>query len=62
MARETECARLVMEQLSEMFPNKRMLRVFEVMKFTGLDRKTCNKLFPFDNGYISTIKLANKMG
>ena len=62
MPKETECARDVRAEIAEMFGDKRMLRIFEVMKFTGLSRKVVTSLFPFRDGYISVIKLSNIMG
>lgn len=60
--RETEGAREIRAEINEMFPNKQMLRICEVMKFTGLSRKVVTSLFPFRDGYISVIKLSNIMG
>jgi len=62
MARETECARQVMEQLGEMFPGKTILTITEVMQFTGKSRNWVNKYVPIKDKHISTIKLANYMG
>lgn len=62
MARETEYAREVRARLAEMYPNKQILNISEVSKFTGRDRKTVKKVFPFVNGYISAVKLCNLMG
>lgn len=62
MARETEYARQVMEQLGEMFPGKRILSIKEVMQFTGKSRNWVNKYIPMNDNHISTIKLANYMG
>ena len=62
MPRETPNARDVRVELAEMFPGKRMLNKSEVVRFTGLNYRTVSKLFDFDKGYISVVKLANRMG
>ncbi|MBQ2663142.1 MAG: hypothetical protein IJH36_03160 [Clostridia bacterium] len=58
MAREKPSYRDNLERIKEMFPTKELLRVGEVVEFTGLSRWTVRKMFEFNNGYISVAKLA----
>lgn len=62
MARETECARDVRKELAEMFGDKKLLNVSEMVKFTKLSRPKVQKQFEFKDGYISVYKVANMLG
>ena len=50
-----------LERICDAFPNKEMLNVSEVKRFTGLDRENVKRLFCFKNGYISVASLARQM-
>ena len=58
---EKDCYRDNLERIVAAFPNKELLRVFEVAKFLGLERHTVSKYFTFKNGYISVSTLAREM-
>ena len=50
-----------LERIFNAFPEKEMLNVSDVKRFTGLDRENVKKLFHFKNGYISVASLARQM-
>ena len=62
MAKESEFARELREELEQTFPGKRMLNYSEVGKFCKIDPRTAKAIFPFRNGYISSVVLCNEMG
>ena len=61
MALEKVSYRDNLERIKTMYPDKELLRVFEVQKFLGIDKRTIQKLFDFKNGYISVATLARNM-
>ena len=62
MAREKELFRINLQLLSEFFPDKKLLRPFEVAKYLGIDVRTAKKKYKFDNdNYISTTVLASQL-
>lgn len=61
MALEKASYRDNLERIKTMYPDKELLRVFEVQKFLGIDKRTIQKLFDFKNGYISVATLARNM-
>lgn len=62
MPREKESYRDNLERIIEVFPGKEILSVAEVVTFTGLNRGTVKKMFPFnEHNYISVATLASCM-
>lgn len=61
MPREKETYRKNLELILEAYPNKKLLSISDVVKFTGLNRRTVLKLFSFDGHYISIANLAREM-
>jgi len=62
VAREKELFRTNLQLLSEFFPEKRLLRPFEVAKYLGIDVRTVKKKYKFDaDNYISTTVLASQL-
>lgn len=50
-----------MEEILKFTDGKQTLRLSHVAKFTGMDRHTVKKKFPFKNGYISAAVLAREL-
>lgn len=61
MPREREGFRDNMERLNEFFPDRDLLSVTDVVRFTGRDRRTVTKFFTFRNNYISKVKVARTL-
>lgn len=61
MALEHPAYRDNLERVCNAFPDKEMLTVSEVSRFTGLDRKTVRKRFSMRQWYISVACLARQM-
>lgn len=61
MSREKEGFRDNMERLNEFFPNKELLSVTDVVKFTGRDRRTVTRFFSFRNNFISKVEVARTL-
>lgn len=62
MGREKLSYRDNLERIKAVFPDKEMLRIAEVMEFTGLSRNAVTKLFTFnEHKYISVAMLAREM-
>jgi hypothetical protein len=66
MAREKECYRLYLQRLDEMFPDRDILSVQDVMKVTGRSRAWCAKNFPYNDKkgrgkFISKVVLASEL-
>ena len=61
MPREKEAFRDNLERLLAFMPEREMLCMKDVSKFTGLDIKTVKKLFTFKNNYVSKASLARQM-
>ena len=61
MPREKEGYRLNLERINEKFPEREMLRVCDVMSFTGWSRNSVKKRIPFMDGYISKADLARRI-
>ena len=62
MPREKEAYRDNLERIIAAYPGKEMLTVTDVINFTGINRKTVKKMFPFNRyGYISAATLARSM-
>lgn len=61
MPREKEAYRDTLADILEFFKGKRMLRISEVVKYTGLHRNTVSKRYPFNDGYISATVLAREL-
>lgn len=61
MPREKEGFRDNMERLNEFFPDRDLLSVTDLVKFTGRDRRTVTKFFPFKNNYIGKVEVARTL-
>lgn len=61
MAREKEAYRDTLEDILTFFDGKRVLRPFEVAKYTGLDPRTVRKRYPFKDGFIGAAVLAREL-
>lgn len=61
MPREKEGYRDNLERISEIVPDKEMLKKGDVIRITGKSYYVINKLFSFKNGYISKSELARQM-
>lgn len=61
MPREKQCFRDNMARLNEIFPDREMLRICDVMKVTGRSRNTVKKYYTFKNREVSKADLARQM-
>lgn len=61
MPMEKEAYRDVLEELTTYFHEKRLVTVSDVVRYSGLNRRTVMKRFPFKDGYISIVVLARKL-
>lgn len=61
MPREREGFRDNMERLNEFFPDRELLSVTDVIRFTGRDRRTVVKFFNFRNNFISKVEVARTL-
>ena len=61
MPLEPEAFRDTLQDILTFFDDKRVLRVCEVSRYTGLNRKTVAKRYSFKAGYISAVVLAKEM-
>ena len=61
MPREKELLRDNIVRIKEKYPDKELLRQFEVAQYLGVSVKTVRKRFTFDRGYISVVKLASEL-
>lgn len=61
MPKELESYRDTLEDVLEFFDGKRMLKIVEVVKYTGLNHKTVKKRYPFNDGYISAVVLSREL-
>lgn len=50
-----------LERLNDFFPDRELLSVLDMVKFTGRHRATVKKLFKFSNGYISKVEVARQL-
>jgi hypothetical protein len=63
MPREKESYRDNLEQILTFSGGRQMLKINEVMEFTGIRHyQTIHRMFPFINGYISAATLARCLG
>jgi hypothetical protein len=61
MAREKEGYRDNLERIKEVFTDKEMLSISDVVRFTGMCYRSVMKRFTFKNKYISVADLARQM-
>lgn len=61
MPREKEGYRDNLERLNEFFPQTELLSIQDLIKFTGRDRSTVKKYFPFKDNYISKCEAARAL-
>ena len=62
MPREKEAYRDNLERIKNMYPDKELLRVSEVMRFLGMKNyNSVLKRFPFKDNYISVATLAREL-
>lgn len=61
MPREKEGFRDNLERLNDFFPNMELLSIQDLIKFTGRDRATVKKYFPFKGSYISKVEAAKAL-
>jgi hypothetical protein len=61
MPREKPAYRDNIERIKLMFPDKEVLSIKDVQKFSGLDYRTVKKLFDMPKNYISVAKLAREL-
>ena len=62
LPREKECFRDNLVRLDEVFPDKEMLKINDVVSFTGLNYRTVKKIFPFGKcNVISKVVMARAM-
>ena len=61
MGKELKSYRDNLERIKEAFPDKEILTLGEVIKFTGRSRPTVRKLFTLENNFISVATLAREM-
>lgn len=61
MSRERAGYRYNLERLNEFFPDRDLLSITDVVSFTGRDRRTVQKIFPFKNRYISKVEAARTL-
>jgi hypothetical protein len=62
MPREKECFRDNLVRLDEVFPDKEMLKINDVVSFTGLNYRTVKKIFPFGKcNVISKVVMARAL-
>ncbi len=59
--RESENFRPILERLDEKAPGKELLRPSEVGKILGICRQTAARRYPFHDGYINKVALAQTM-
>jgi hypothetical protein len=50
-----------LERLNVVFPDKEILKISDVARFSGLSRQTVAKKFPFKGSYISKATLAREL-
>lgn len=61
MSREKELFRDNLIRIKEKYPDKEILRPFEVASYLGICVKTVKKRYTFHDGYISVVKLASEL-
>lgn len=61
MSREKECYRDNLERLEEAFPDKEILCISDVVRYTGKNYRTVKKRFPFKGCEISKVVLARAL-
>ena len=61
MAREKESFRDNLERINNAYPDKEILSKSDVVRYTGLNWRTVEKLYTFKKNYISKVKLASEM-
>lgn len=59
MPKELETYRINLDRLDEAYPNKNVLSISDVVRYTGLNYRTVKKFFPFTKGLgVSKITVA----
>ena len=61
MLKDCEGFRVQMERLNDFFPDREMLSISDVVRFTGRDRRTVVKFFNFRNNFISKVEVARTL-
>ena len=61
MQAEREALQINLERLNEFFPDRDLLSVTDVVRFTGRDRRTVVKFFNFRNNFISKVEVARTL-
>ncbi len=61
MPREKEGYRANFERLNEFFPDRDLLSVQDMIRFTGRNYRTVRKRFPFKDNYISKVEAARAL-
>ena len=61
MQAERETLQINLERLNEFFPDRDLLSVTDVVRFTGRDRRTVVKFFNFRNNFISKVEVARTL-
>ena len=61
MPKDREGFRDQMARLNEVFPDRELLSVADVVRFTGRDRRTVVKFFNFRNNFISKVEVARTL-
>ena len=61
MEAERETLQINLERLNEFFPDRDLLSVTDVVRFTGRDRRTVVKFFNFRNNFISKVEVARTL-
>ena len=61
MIKDCEGFRVQMERLNEFFPDRELLSISDVVRFTGRDRRTVVKFFNFRNNFISKVEVAQTL-
>lgn len=61
MPREKPAYRDNLERISEVYPNKELLSISDVARFTGLCNRVTAKRYPFKKNFISKATFAREL-
>jgi hypothetical protein len=61
MQAERETLQINLERLNEFFPNKELLSISDVARFTGRTSEAVKKFFNFKGNYISKAEVARTL-